>query len=351
MTQERSVVDNPGPSQVFAAATGLPLQLVLQALNGLDDEAIRLLPQFVPQIPVVAHRLGLSVTGLILSIIARGRHGLDNRLPVSRLDPTVPMHLAARRASFGVAFLTSADVLSFSGNEARLVAAAETMDGAYKNELRVPTAHPATAFLVSPQHAVTAGHAVCFRDPAAMHLVFGFTASTRLTNGGTHYVLDREHVVRVKRLIALRYDERLGDIALMELERHVPHHIGSPLPLAPAKSTKLLQEVAALSHARAQPMKAIIRSVPPRDACFTYPLLLDETRRYIGTNLDTYRGSSGSPVIDALGRVIGVQVRGLTEQTGGHEVPYSDLIAGSWATRIELLRDALAGIGVPLRPA
>lgn len=322
-----------------------------------ESTIVRDLIALMPQLPVLAQTLGISVIGLIVSVISRGMHGVDNRMAIDKLDPLLPIHAVARRAANGVAFVSVDDALSINGNEAWLATAKETMNGQFKDELCVATSRPMTAFLVAPKYAVTAGHAVCSSDPTKVRLVFGFRAPFKFSTGKKHYRLPVENVVRVRRVIALQYDERLGDIALLELAKRLPKAIGTPLRLAPAGSTKFLHEVAALSHARGQPLKAVIR-LPRRagakqgeDRCFAYPLVLDQNERMIGTNLDTYRGSSGSPIIDAFGRVVGVQVRGLLDHHDGQVISHPEMFPGSWATRIETIADALAGIGAPLPPA
>jgi hypothetical protein len=338
----------------FSSITGLlppwlPPHIVESAY---ENQLIPRLIQLAPELPTLADAFGISVTALVLVILSYGTHGRDNRTPIHKLHTVFAMHVAARRTAKSVAFVASRDVLSFAGSYARLITAPETMDGQFAHERCVPETHPATAFLVAPRFAVTAGHAVCFRDPARLHLVFGFGTESTLSDDDAYYLLPRRNAVRVKQVVSLRYNTQIGDIALIELARPVLPEVATPATIAPRKSTKFLQEVAALSHARAQPLKAIVRPwpMPPQNCPMNYPAILDQNRRFLGTNLDTYRGSSGSPVIDSQGRVVAVQVRGFQDQSGGHQIPYPEMVAGSWATRIELLAEELAAIGVPLPP-
>jgi hypothetical protein len=277
-----------------------------------------------------------------------GIQGDDERIAISDLDGTFPIQAAARDAAYGVALLASADAIAFSDDDVRLIAGRDDLRGPFQDEPCVALTHPATAFLVTDTHAVTAAHAVAFRNPRSLHLAFGFGTRSVLAEDRSYYSLRKSHVVGVKQIVALVLDPQLGDIAVLELTDAVPPEVATPLRLAPAHSTKMLQEVAMISHARAQPLKAVVRHKNSPQP-WRYPRVLDQDERFIYTNLDSFEGCSGSPVIDAHGRVVGVQVRGELEKDNENvPIPYPEDAAGSTATRISLIRDTMAALGKPL---
>ena len=300
--------------------------------------------------PAQTNRRKLSQVGLMFARTL-GVHGEDDRIEISKLEAGFSTHDVAREAAHGVALLTSDSAIALSENDARLITNPTTPRGLFPNEPCISLTYPATAFLVTERHAVTAAHAVAFRDPRLLNLVFGFDSASTLAPDDLSYTLPRAQVVGVKQIVALVYDSQLGDIAVLELDDTVPIGVGRPLPLAPARSTTLLQEVAMISHARAQPQKAIVRKKDDPQP-WRFPRVIDQDERFIYTNLDSFRGCSGSPVLDTQGRVVGVQFRGESE-TDSEAVAtvLPEEAAGSAATRIEVIRDILEALGAPLPPS
>lgn len=277
-----------------------------------------------------------------------GIHGDDDRITIGSLDLDFPMHRTVREAAKGVALLVTDEALDWGDDDVGLIVDRNAARGPFAKEPCVSLTHPATAFLITTTHAVTAAHAVAFRNPRTLSLAFGLDTAAALAPDGLSYRLRHSQVVAVKQIVALILDPLLGDIAVLELDDAVSAKIAKPLPIAPARSTAMLQEVAMISHAHAQPLKAIVR---PRMLAeeWRYPRILDQDERFIYTNLDSFRGCSGSPVIDTAGRVVGVQFRGESE-TNAEAVPeaHPEDAAGSAATRIDVIRDTMAALGKPL---
>lgn len=316
------------------------------AVEPLLDDPDRMLKLLSMQ-PAQTDQRNLSQVSLMFARTL-GVHGDDDRIAIGNLDGAFPIQAAARDAARGVALLASDAVITVVGNDVRLAVSQEALRGPFQDEPCIALTHPATAFLITNRHAVTAAHAVAFRDPASLSLAFGFGTRSVLAEDRSHYTLPKTHLIGVKRIIALVLNPQLGDIAVLELLDAVLPVAGTPLRLAPAQSTKMLQEVAMISHARAQPLKVVVRA---RDSPqpWRYPRVLDQDERFIYTNLDSFRGCSGSPVIDARGRVVGVQSGGELEDDREHvPIPHPEDAAGSTATRISLIQDTMAALGKPL---
>lgn len=330
-----------------SASAEMPAGKTKRAAKGpAPDANLELARAFLAGLPARAARRKLTPEVMIK--IAGGRHGPDDRTTIDKLVGTIPSHAAALTAARGVGLLISSDGVTVNGAEVRLKAAPEDMSGPYSHEPCVPVTFPGTAFLVTRRHAITAAHCVAFRDPRSLNLAFGFGTKSALAADGSYYTLPRTLLAKVDHIVALVKDPRLGDLAVLYLREPMVGPGVVPLALAPERSTKLAQEVGLLTHARAQPLKAVVRAANDPDPG-RYPQILDQNDRFLYTNLDTFRGSSGSPVIDTRGRVVGVQFRGEGDADPiGNPRIFSEALAGSWATRIEVIKDALAAIGAPL---
>lgn len=334
-------------AEAALAGEAPPEEEATSAAEAAESNAnLKLARAFLAALPARAARRNLTPNAM--TIVAGGRHGPDDRTTIDKLVGTIPSHAAALTAARGLALLVSSDGVTVHGAEIRLKAAPENMGGPYSHEPCVPVTFPGTAFLVTRRHAITAGHCVAFRDPRSLNLAFGFGTKSTLAADGSYYTLPRTLLAKVDRIVALVKDPRLGDIAVLQLREPMTAPGVVPLALAPERSTKLAQEVGLLTHARAQPLKAVVRAANDPDPG-RYPQILDQNDRFLYTNLDTFRGSSGSPVIDTRGRVVGVQFRGEGDADPiGNPRIFSEALAGSWATRIEVIKDALAAIGAPL---
>ncbi|HSX59002.1 MAG TPA: serine protease [Tahibacter sp.] len=202
-----------------------------------------------------------------------------------------------------------------------------------------------TAFLVTPQHMVTAAHAIdeywigssafvfdlhagCLRQPEddlplryevpAYNVAFGSTVSEHTTARRS----DDIAIVTLKEPTS-----RLG-VVIANLNRLVAH-----------------QEVAMIGCARMQPL-TIVAQTEQGPAPFVHSF----TEDIIRTNVDSFQGNSGSPLLDAQGHVLGVHV-GITgdgRDNGSKSSPDGSGVAVASAVRVRVIGDRLAKIGAAI---
>jgi hypothetical protein len=145
-----------------------------------------------------------------------------------------------------------------------------------------PAPGQATGFLVASDIIATAGHVACREDCNDMAFVFGFvmrdanTALLRIPESDVYYC--REIVVR---------QEGDPDWGLIRLDRKVPDH--KPLPLRHTGIVPDNEPILIIGHPYGLPRKYAAGATVHGNTASAYFL----------ANLDTYDGSSGSPVLNA----------------------------------------------------
>lgn len=161
---------------------------------------------------------------------------------------------------------------------------------------RLTLATPATAFLVSPRHVMTAAHALPEQGVPDLVYAFGYGAASvhaASADAPARVVFPAEAIFGL-RSVAWRILSVLeGDAALIELDREVPAALAQPLVIASrepvlGEAIALLgfPEGGALAHAEGQ------------------MLGYDET--WLDHDVEAGPGWSGAPVLDARGEVLAV---------------------------------------------
>lgn len=158
-----------------------------------------------------------------------------------------------------------------------------------------PSGAFATGFLVAPAQIATAAHSFNNLSLEAFLFVFGFQM---LDDHRARLVVDNTQIYRGARVLGKKYEERGSDWALIELDRPVPDR--APVRLRRTGSVESGQPVYVLGHPSGLPLKYADRATV-RD---------DRPASYFVANLDTYAGSSGSPVFNADHEVEGLVARG-----------------------------------------
>ena len=142
-----------------------------------------------------------------------------------------------------------------------------------------------TGFLINDRTLVTAGH--CIPDQSSCdqtRFVFGFRSGTVK---GELAPLSTENVFQCEELLTSQVSEGSGiDFALVMLDRStdIP-----PIPMALDVSLTPGDELAVFGHPSGLPLKASIDG---------FVITFEEAWAYFIASLDTFAGSSGSPVID-----------------------------------------------------
>lgn len=164
-----------------------------------------------------------------------------------------------------------------------------------------------SGFLIAPDLVATAGHCVNFSVPChRMFFTFDFTGSS---SGDPNLRLAKDDVYRCQTVVGHDYDrgeqslaefaELWQDWAVVKLDR--PVRGVEPMRLS-ADAVAEGQRVIAVGHPLGLPMK-----ITPGE-------VVDAQRSlYFNTDLDIYRGNSGSVVVDDDSEVVGIVSRG----TGG----------------------------------
>jgi V8-like Glu-specific endopeptidase len=167
----------------------------------------------------------------------------------------------------------------------------------------LPMAALCTGFLVSDQLLVTAGHCIQnVTDCAEQSWVFDFNVET-LTQKTEHSVPSK-NIYSCKKIVrqvlerGAWFNEGEMDYAVIELDRKV----SGRKPLHVRRTGSVLSGTPLVTIGHPSGLPTIITNGVVRDT---------SAIEYFKTNLDTYGGNSGSPVINAqTGLVEGILVRG-----------------------------------------
>lgn len=161
-----------------------------------------------------------------------------------------------------------------------------------------PSSAFCSGFLVGDDLMVTAGHCVDAASCATTTFVFGFHMQDAST---VRAQVPAQDVYTCAQVIA-RTETSTDDFAVVRLDRPVSGH--QPLELRRSGTIATGQPLIVAGHPAGLPLK-VAGGAQVRDNSHPY---------YFSSNLDTYGGNSGSPVINASnGQVEGILVRGNTD--------------------------------------
>ena len=155
-----------------------------------------------------------------------------------------------------------------------------------------------SSFLIKPNVIATAGHCLELYSPTACedhHWVFDFKVNK---NGSSPDNFTEDQVYSCRRVIKSTYDSR-SDFALIELDR----------PVAGRQPLEFQQDQHSLTFGDKIAVVGFPDELPLKVT--TDGLVFSNDGHTISTNLDTFHGNSGSPVINQIsGKVVGALVSG-----------------------------------------
>ncbi|MEN0059684.1 MAG: serine protease [Bdellovibrio sp.] len=168
-----------------------------------------------------------------------------------------------------------------------------------ENFLTQPTLGFCSGTLVAPDVVLTAAHCVQrAEDCSETAFLFGWdlakSSQPRIT---------RQEVYKCKKILHFELTRRDVDYALVQLDRPVEHI--RPLPVALEPSILRHDSLVSLSYPLGLPLKKDQARV----------LNNDEGKASFSVEVDTFHGSSGSPLLNTRGEIVGILVRGQDDIT------------------------------------
>lgn len=205
-----------------------------------------------------------------------------------------------------------------------------------------------TAFLVTPQHFVTAAHVIDHHWVANAAFVFDFHAACLRQPEGNlplRYEIAASSVAFGAAIVGPEAALRGDDVTVVALKQPTSR---TGIAIAKFDALDLAQSVAMVGCARLQPMTVVTALDDERPA-----RVLSFDARIVQTNIDAFQGNSGSALLDASGDALGVHVGISTGDDGDvHGTPSNandhDVAVAS-AVRLRVIRDVLASIGAEIR--
>jgi hypothetical protein len=146
--------------------------------------------------------------------------------------------------------------------------------------------------LIGPHTVLTAGH--CVRNQKYCddsYITFGRTQEKALTK-----TFDKDELYSCKS-ISKRVESVLRDYAIIELDRDVTQ--STPVRLAPADLVNVGDSVLSLSYPLGLPLKKDLGKINRNDG-----------DSFLGVQVDTFNGSSGSPLFNSHKELIGILITG-----------------------------------------
>ena len=263
-------------------------------------------------------RLSLYLIGLIISTSVFSTtsiiYGDDDRKDLFEVKDKKILTLARSTA----AMMRDYDLESFDDINYKVIASSLADNGicSWERFVNQPSVSTCTGFLVGPKLLVTAGH--CVEDQQSCHdsvWVFDYKMDYR---GQKNITVPKSSVYKCSKLIKQVYNHRsMMDYALIELKKEVKDR--KPLKYRTSGRITINSKLFTVGHPSGLPTKvtdnATIRKI---------------NRVYLSTNLDTFSGSSGSPVFNATTyEVEGILVRGDKDYLSNdeHDCNYSNRVS------------------------
>lgn len=275
-------------------------------------------------------------------------------MEVYELGPDVPGHDLVRRAASGVGMLVTHRNLFFDGSsKPRLHTRRETAVACKSGSRFIGqpkyTGLAATAFLVNERHVVTAGHFVGSCHVDELCVVFRYVARpdwrNNLEGESPPYDLEPTQLARVDRILYCSTAAATGDLAVLHLADAVNAATAIPLELARRQSLRIGSGFSMVGHSRGLPCKAVVGDGNLKE----WPRVWSFDTRSAQTNVDALQKSSGSPLLDRFGRVVGVMSHRTDSQTENLDgaTTVAEHRFTSACSRIDLIADLLADLGIP----
>lgn len=166
-----------------------------------------------------------------------------------------------------------------------------------------PTGAKCSGFLIAPDMLVTAGHCVENIQEANKYVwVFDYTDELSNVPDESYIELDPAQIFEVSEVILSEYnDEEKVDYAFLRLDRKTSR---TPFRFRTSGNAKINTKVATIGSPNGLPLKYDDKA----------KIVDYSSENWFKSNIDTFNGSSGSPVFNLNGFVEGIHVRGATTQ-------------------------------------
>jgi V8-like Glu-specific endopeptidase len=163
-----------------------------------------------------------------------------------------------------------------------------------------PSGSFCSGVLVAPDIIATAAHCIAGENISDIRFVFGYRMKDQTT---PELFIPNSDIYHGLAVIGWQHDDSGSDWALIRLDRSVPNH-----PVAPIRKDGTIsdsQPVHVIGHPKGLPVK-FAGGANVRDNHYS---------AYFSANLDSYSGSSGSPVFNSTTHEVeGLHVRGKKDQ-------------------------------------
>jgi hypothetical protein len=276
----------------------------------------------------------------------------DNRIEASHLRTRLGPHYALwHQAAASVGILVPRNALHLMPHGAWIGAYTDSLLGTqFSAQPCLGFSRPATLFCVGDGLLLTAAHVFPDNVDDDWLVVFDFRYEQFHADDSTlpaRYEIRRAKVMAITLVLASLQGDHQGDIALVGCQPEFPESIMPPaLSLASVQTVAPGDRIALLGYPRAQPLKAAV-SLP--ESPTNDPRVVSIEGPWLHSTLATFRGNSGSPVLNLHGEVIAVHAIGNADGAAKNTVALPPGASLSQASALDGLASTLGTRNITLR--